>query len=371
MTGLVRPWVRVGVLAAVLCSVLAVATLLGTLGGPRLDRATGIALIMVTVVVGVKLFVGDSGIFSFGHVAFMAIGAYTTAIVMMAPAQRAFQLPELPGFLARLELSAFEAALLSGGVAALFAVLVSLPLMRLSGLTASLATVAVLITCHSVFQNADRFTRGSGGLIVIVEPPAIVTLLGCACLAVVAALAFRRSRVGLRLAASREDEVAARAIGIRVWWERGLAFVASAFVVGVAGSLYVRYVGSINPDSFYLTLTFTAIAMLVVGGLTSVSGAVIGTIVVSVALEALRMVESGVTIAGMEIPARSGLASVGLALVLLGVLLARPAGITGGRELSDFFPGRFRRSEQRRVVPVTGRPTDVPVSGPGPIQRPG
>ena len=92
MSGLDRPWVRVGGLAAVLCSNLAVAPLLGTLGGPRLDRAAGTALIMVTAVVGVKMFVGDSGIFSFGHIAFMGIGAYTTAIVMMAPAQRAFQL---------------------------------------------------------------------------------------------------------------------------------------------------------------------------------------------------------------------------------------------------------------------------------------
>jgi hypothetical protein len=135
--------------------------------------------------------------------------------------------------------------------------------------------------------------------------------------------------------------------------------VASAFVVGVAGSLYVRSVGSINPDSFCLTLTSTAIAMLVVGGLTSVSGAVIGTIVVPVALQVLRTVESGVVIAGIEIPARSGLASVGLALVLLGVLLARPAGIMGGRELFDVpraVPAARRRTRSRRTAPLPVMP---------------
>jgi branched-chain amino acid transport system permease protein len=87
------------------------------------------------------------------------------------------------------------------------------------------------------------------------------------------------------------------------------------------------------------------------------------TIVVSVALEVLRTVESGVTIVGVEIPSRSGLASVGLALVLLGVLLARPAGITGGRELSEFFPVGSRRSVQRRT-PIDPTPADqqaVPV----------
>jgi len=320
-------------LAVGLCAIVAVATLVGDSGAPRLVRATGTGLIMLVLVVGLSMFIGNSGIFSFGHLAFMGVGAYTTAIVTMSDVQRRFQLPGLPGWLAGLHLSGPAAALLSGLVAMVFAVLVSVPVMRLSGLTASLATVAVLIAVHSVFQTWDTVTRGSAGLILDADPPRISVLLGWACLAVLAAVVFRQSRVGLRLAATREDEIAARALGIRVWWERGLAFAGSAFIVGVAGSLFAQYFGSLNPDSFYLNITFTALAMLVVGGLTSVSGAVLGTLAVTVALEGLRAVERGVHLGSWEVPSRPGLTEVGLAVLLLIVLLARPSGLTGGREL--------------------------------------
>lgn len=343
---------RTAALAGLLCLLVAVATVLGGSGSPRLGRATGTALIMLVLVVGLSVFVGGSGIFSFGHLAFMGVGAYTTAIVTMSPTQKAFQLPGLPDWLASVQLGGTAAALLSGLVATAFAAVVSVPVMRLSGLTASLATVAVLIAMHSVFQNWDAVTRGSAGLILDSEPPSTYVLLAWACLAVVAAVAFRQSRVGMRLAASREDEVAARAIGIRVWWERGLAFAASAFVVGVAGSLFAQYFGSLNPESFYLTLTFTAIAMLVVGGLTSVSGAVVGTIALSVVLELLRAVERGVTLGGWEVPHRSGLTEVGLAVVLLVVLLALPAGITGGRELDPVAAVRALARRRRPTAPL-------------------
>jgi branched-chain amino acid transport system permease protein len=350
---------RTAGLAAGLCLIVVVAALLGDSGTPRIARATGTALIMLLLVVGLSVFVGGSGIFSFGHLAFMGVGAYTTAIVTMSPVQKSFQLPGLPSWLASLQLGGTTAALLSGAVATVFAALTSLPIMRLSGLTASLATVAILIAVHSVFQNWDAVTRGSAGLIVDAEPPGTYPLLVWACLAVVAAVVFRQSRVGMRLAASREDEVAARALGIRVWWERGLAFAASAFVVGVAGSLFAQNFGSLNPDSFYLTLTFTAIAMLVVGGLTSVSGAVVGTLVLSVVLELLRAVERGVTVGGWEIPHRSGLTEVGLAVVLLVVLILLPAGITGGRELDPVRAVRLL-ARRRRTPPPPPSTVDEP-----------
>jgi branched-chain amino acid transport system permease protein len=324
---------RVLTRSALLCAIVLVATALGQLGSARLARTTGGALILLVLVLGLSIFIGNSGVFSFGHLAFMGIGAYVTVLVRMSPGQKSFQLPELPGALATLELSPVATILLSGLVAAVVAGILGIPVVRLSGLTASLATLAILIVAHTVFQNWDAVTRGSAGLILDADSPSVWTLALWACLAVVVATAFQQSRVGTRLTASREDETAARALGVRVWSERGLAFVLSAFVVGVAGSLFAQYFSSLNPDSFYLSLTFTAIAMLVVGGLTTVTGAVVGTIVVSVALELLRYVESGVYIGDWRVPSRSGLAEVGLALVLLIMLIARPKGITGGREL--------------------------------------
>jgi branched-chain amino acid transport system permease protein len=303
--------------------------------GQRIERVTGTALIMLVLVVGLKVFIGDSGIFSFGQVAFMGIGAYTTAITTMEKAQKHFQLPDLPSGLATVKLDGWQAALLSGGVAAVVATFLVVPIVRLSGLTASLATVAVLIIFHSVFDNWTTFTRGSAGIILDSNQPGLLELFLWASAAVIIAVLLRHSSIGLRLAASREDEVAAKAVGIRVKRERGIAFIASAFIVGISGSLFASYFQSLSPESFYLSITFTAIAMLVVGGLTSVSGAVLGTLVISIALELLRSVERGVYVGGWRIPSRPGLAEVGLALVLLLVLLLRPAGLTGGQELTS------------------------------------
>lgn len=334
-----------------LCGIILVATLLGISFGPRLERATGTALIMLVLVVGLKVFIGDSGVFSFGQVAFMGVGAYVTAITTMSPMQKKFQLPNLPPQLASLELSGWQAALLAGAVATVVSIIVSIPLLRLAGLTASLATVAVLIAFHAVFQNWETYTRGNSGIILDATTPGVATLVAWACAAVIVALIFRRSAVGLRLAASREDEVAARSIGIRVWWERGVAYAVSSFIVGVAGSLFAQYFGSLSPESFYLTLTFTGIAMLVIGGLTSVSGAVLGTLTISVVLESLRAVERGVNIGSWLVPSRPGLTEVGLALLLLTVLTLRPAGLTGGQELR--LPGG-PRGWRRRTPRSTG-----------------
>jgi branched-chain amino acid transport system permease protein len=285
----------------------------------------------------------------------MAIGAYTTAILTTSERQKHLQLRELPSSLATAHVHPVAAVLISGGCAAAFALVLTIPLMRLNGLTASLATVAVLITIRVVLQNWDRYTRGTRGLILDGDQPGRNTVLLWALAAITAAFFFRQSRFGVRLAASREDEVAARSVGIRVWWERGMSFVLSAFIVAVGGSLFAMYFHSINPDSFYLTITFNVLAMLVVGGLTSLSGAVVGTIVVSTILESLRKVERGATVFGWKIPSRSGTTEVALALVLLAILVLRPEGLTRGRELR--WPRRWPSRPGRGPDP-DGAPSD-------------
>jgi branched-chain amino acid transport system permease protein len=152
---------------------------------------------------------------------------------------------------------------------------------------------------------------------------------------------FQRSRSGLRLRASREDDGAAHAIGIRVTRERGIAFVLSAFFVGAGGALYGMFIGSFTPDAFFLNITFLITAMLIIGGMTSLAGAVVGTIVISVLAEFLRRAEQGFDLGLFQVSARPGLREVGLAIAMLAILILRPAGVTGGRELAwPFRKGR-------------------------------
>ena len=266
------------------------------------------SVINLIVVVGLYTFVGVSGVFSFGHAAFMAIGAYTSAILVIPPETKKFVLPDLPGFLASAHLDPLPATIVAGAVAAVFALVLSLPLARLSGLTAGLATFAVLSIVNIVARNWEQVTHGTAGVSGIPTTTTIWGALGWAMLAMAAAWAFQRSRIGLRLRASRENESAARSIGVAVARERTIAFVVSAFFVGVAGALFGMFIGSFNPDAFFLNITFLMIVMLVIGGTTSLAGAVVGTIAISAVSEILRRIEGGV-----DLGLRPGLGEAGTA----------------------------------------------------------
>jgi len=320
---------------AALAAVACVVTIFTWSVGPgSLDRVVVGMAINLIVVVGLYTFMGLSGVFSFGHAAFMAIGAYVGAILVIPPETKRFVLPDLPGFLADVHLDPFPATLAAGGVAAFVALVLSVPLARLSGLTAGLATFAVLVIVNVVARNWQQVTHGTSGVSGIPTTTTVWTALAWALVTMTAAWMLQRSTVGLRLRAAREQDAAARSIGIGVALERAVAFVVSAFFVGVAGALLGTFIGSFNPDAFFLDITFLMVVMLVVGGMTSLAGAVLGTIVISAAAEALRRLEGGVDLGLVDVPARAGLREVGLALVMLGILLLRPDGLTGGRELA-------------------------------------
>jgi branched-chain amino acid transport system permease protein len=177
--------------------------------------------------------------------------------------------------------------------------------------------------------------------------------------AIVVAHALQRSRWGARLRASREDDVAARSLGVGVHLERRLAFVLSAAIVGVAGGLYVQLLGSITPTTLYLDTTFLLVVMLTVGGQTSLSGAVVGSVCIAVVRELLRRLEGGAHVGPVFVDGPAGMSEIGLALVLLLILIQRPAGLTGGREIAFAWspwrrPARTATKEERcpNIQPV-------------------
>lgn len=306
-------------------------------GAPALSSSlqpTVIAmLINLLVVIGLFMFIGNSGVLSFGHISFMAIGAYSYALLVIPPSSKDIFLPELPGFLARSDMPQIPAILIAGVVAASFALLIAIPLMRLSGIAASIALFSVLVIVQVVLSNWDSLTNGKTPIIGVPITTTRWSGFVWAAAFLVVAYAFKESRIGLRLRASREDAVAARAVGIGVYLERIGALVLSAFCVGVAGALYAGFLGSFNPDSFYVTLTIVTLAMLVVGGMETLTGAWLGAVVISALTEILRRVTDGVDIASIHIKAPSGATQVGIGLAMLLILVFRPAGLSGGREL--------------------------------------
>lgn len=312
-------------------------------GGTVTQSVVVIALINLTLVVGLYIFVGNSGVFSFGHIGFALIGAYAAGLLVIPADQKAILQPELPTFIADAHVSSVPATLIGGLLAAAAAALLAAPLMRLAGLAAGLATFAVLVIIRTVANGWEQVTNGAAGLSGLPVSTGKYDGLVWALIAMVIAFAFQASALGLRLRGSREDDVAARSLGIGVRNERRAAWVLSAFVTGIGGALYGQYLGSFNADAFYLGLTFLTLAMLVVGGMTSLSGAVIGSLAISFVAEVLHRIEQGADIGPLHIPTRPGLREVGLAVIMILILTLRPRGLTGGRELP--FPRRRRRRD--------------------------
>jgi branched-chain amino acid transport system permease protein len=341
-------------------ALVVVLTALASTGGTVINDVLRTGLINLLFVVGLYCFVGTSGVFSFSHIGFAAIGAYTAGILAI-PVETKHQLfSSMPGFLLDLHSGLLVATIVGGLVTAAIGAVVSIPLMRLGGLAASLATFALLIIIHVVAQNLNQVTNGQSGLTGV---PSTITqwqVMAWCLIAIVIAFLFQESRWGLRLRASREEEVAARASGIGVFNERRIAWTVSCFFAGIGGALYGQFLGTFNADAFYLDISFIIVAMLVVGGRNSLAGAVVGSIFITVVQELLRRLEDGPQIAFIDIPARPGLGATGLALIMLLVLILRPSGLMGGREV--LWP--FTRSLRAPLRAPLERPDVVPKVSP-------
>ena len=332
-----------------LCALVAAVTGLATLGPQSLHLSAMTMLINLMIVVGVYTFTGNSGVFSFGHLVFMMVGAYAGTLLIIPEATKNAAYPTLFPFIRHAHLPSLPATLIGGITAMAIAAIVAVPLMRLTGIAAALGTFVLLIIANTIGNNWEAVTGGSPGLSGIAGI-SLWAVLVWALLAIVVAWLFQHTLVCGRLRASREDEIAARSVGISVWAERTLAFSVSAFIVGVAGVLFGQVEQGVYPNAFYLDLTFVTLAMLVVGGLRSLSGAVVGTIVLSVLSEILTRMSNGMNVAGLHIKVPVGTEQVGFALTMLLVLLLKPDGLTGGREFS------FQQSRDlvRRLGPRSG-----------------
>jgi branched-chain amino acid transport system permease protein len=294
------------------------------------------ALVSVAIVVAIYVFIGNSGVLSFGQISFVAVGAFAAGVMTIPLESKTGVLPEL--FPVLRDHTVGNAASLALGAAAggIFALVVGLPLMRLSGLAAGIATFAVLEVTHNILREWTKIGPGATTLSLVPETTdALQATIGAA-FVVVAAFAYQRSRFGRRLRASREDPAAARGVGVSVHRERLWAFTVSGALAGFAGALLVHLLGSITTEQVYLELTFLTLAMLVVGGVTSLWGAVVGALVVSGLDSFLIEAEQGVSV-GFTLDLPQGTRLIFLGAIMALVLIVRPSGLTGGREFGLRF----------------------------------
>lgn len=312
---------------------VAVALLIDAFAAAATGRVTIETLIRLVFAVGLYIFAGNSGIISFGHMAFCAIAAYATAWQTCCAMLKPITMSGLPSFLRDNTISLIPAAITSIGLAGAVAFVSGLILMRLSSLSASIATLALLFILNTVYSNWVSVTMGKS---TIVGLPVFVTIeiaLTAAVFVIVIAYLFQISRWGLMLRATREDEVAANASGISLYWPRLIAFTLSGFIAGLAGVLFAHFTGAVSINSFFLNHTFLIVAMLVVGGMRSLAGTVIGVVVLSVLIEVFRRAENGISLGSLHFSIPPGSQELILALSMLLILVFRKDGIMGGHEI--------------------------------------
>jgi branched-chain amino acid transport system permease protein len=296
-------------------------------------------LLKVAIVVALYVFIGNSGVLSFGHISFVALGVWTAGVLTVPSSQREAIMPGLAGFLSHATVGNVPSLLLAACVGLVFAFAVGLPLMRLSGLAAGIATFGVLEIVNNVLRYYDTIGPGLNAFSSVPETTGIWQAAIGALICIAVAYAYQRSRFGRQLRATREDPAAASAAGISIYRQRLLAFAVSGALAGLAGGLYVHML-PIEIDSLYLDLTFLTLAMLVVGGSGSLLGAVVGALAIGGLDSFLSAAENGVDLVGWHLDLPTGTAVLAVGALMALVLILRPNGLTGGRE---FSPGWLKR----------------------------
>lgn len=295
------------------------------IASPYMLTVCNLILVAVVGAIGLNILTGNTGLISIGQGAFMMVGAYTAANLIM-----------------RLHASFWVTLPAAGAVTALVGVIVGVPSLRIKGLYLTIATLAAQFIIEWIINHVAWISGGTQatiqmpppdvfGFVIDTQPRFYWFLLAFAVLATIAAKNLLRSRYGRAFIAVRDQDVAAELIGINIFRTKLISFAISSFYAGVAGALYSYYLGIANYEQFQLDVSIDYLAMIIIGGLGSVNGSILGAIFITlVPVVARRVLDSagGLLGSGFDV---SGILP-NLRLILFGALiiiflLAEPEGL--------------------------------------------
>jgi len=228
--------------------------------------------------------------------------------------------------------------------------------MRLSGPYVSVATMGFLVIVQVVLINWDSMTRGGRTFSGVPPYTTLWWTWGWAILTVYVIWRLARSSYGRRMMAIRDNEIAAQSLGINVLRSRLVAFCVSAFFTAVAGSLWAHFIMSFSPRSFYFAETFSVITMLVLGGMGSLSGSIVGAVSITALSEILRNAERGMTLGSVHIPPVYGASQILMAIIFILVIIFWPKGLFGNREINfnALWSRLLKRTEAKEAARKEG-----------------
>lgn len=295
--------------------------------------------IFIILAVSYNLINGITGQFSLEPNGFVAIGAYVTAILIVDADTMLYQydIEDPSAWVLAMQAEFAWALLFAGIISALVALSLSFPVFRVRGDYLAIVTLGFGFIIKILAINNPQITNGSLGINDIPEYSNLYWTGGIAIFTVLAILNIIYSKYGRAMKAVRDDEDAATAMGVNTFKIKTYAFTTSAFFEGVGGGLLASLLTSISPDLFTFFLTFQLLIIIVLGGLGSTTGAILGTIFVMAGLEYMRFLDEPMSFMGIETDGTPGMRMVVFSLILIFVMLFAREGLVGKKELKDFF----------------------------------
>ncbi|CAN5498301.1 ATP-binding cassette domain-containing protein [soil metagenome] len=323
--------------AVLIAIVAALATAYTRTGGSSRQSLIAEMLSNFILVLGMQVFIGNTGVLSFGHMAFAHIAAYATAVVGIPLLAKSKALPDIPFGLADVKFGPLGVTLFAVAITLIAGAIFGIAVCRASGLAPTMITLAALFVVEQLVKNWKELTRGAGGLSGISRLQGNTWLWVGAFIALLIAHIFQETRIGRFAIATREDELAAPALGIRLFTARYAAWVVSIALIALGGSLRAQSLGSVNPKQFTLDSGILILVMLVVGGMRTVSGAVLGTVLITAGNELFRQLGDPQRLDIERFP------DLFLGGAMLLAMLLRPGGLLGNRDLAGWLRSRMYR----------------------------
>ncbi|MDP7169852.1 MAG: branched-chain amino acid ABC transporter ATP-binding protein/permease [SAR324 cluster bacterium] len=313
-------------------------------------------LINAIIVLGIQIYVGNTGVLSFGHIGFGAIAGYTFAVCAISPARKMMQIPDAPFGLADVDLTPLQSGMIAVALTVALAFFIGLALSRSGArsgaVSAVVITLALLFVVHEVAKNWTDLTRG-GKIGLSFSPFGNATLEGKNWIyvllisAVLLARLFKETRIGRFTQCAREDDLAARTMGIDPAIQQMAALIISVALVSAGSALRVFELGSINPRLFFFDYTLLTLTMLIVGGRNGITGALAGVVIITIGSELTRKL-SELDIEALSWILREGLTDLFLGGAMLGFMILRPAGVLGDLEFDHWLHERFRHRQKKK-----------------------
>ena len=292
--------------------------------------------INVILALSLNLINGFTGLFSLGHAGFMAVGAYTCAILTMPPVQKSlnFVLEPMAPWLEKIHMPFVPALILAGLLAGLVGWVLGFIALRLRDDYLAIATLGFSEIIRVILTNTQSITNGSLGLKGLPRFTTMWWAWGMALASIIFMVLLIRSTYGRSFKAIRDNEIAAEAMGVNVFGMKVMSFTISCVMAGIAGGLLAHHLTTIDPKQFIFLKTFDILLIVVLGGVGSITGSVIAAIAVTVAMEALRFLDGPLNFGFWATGGKPGMRMVFFSVLLMLVIIFRQRGLMGTNEFS-------------------------------------